>query len=149
MSLTSAPLTNIITTGQFDFVHLNIEPTLLTYALMSYVTFFDGILLLEKSWSTSFEMQYEGVGYMNACLYFMGPSWIALPIKYLYDYSIKLNPWILAMAFLQFLIGYAIYSRSNYQKYLFRKNPYSPAVARKWKINYIQWIWNNYFEILR
>ncbi|KRT83333.1 hypothetical protein AMK59_4846, partial [Oryctes borbonicus] len=126
LSLTSL-LANI-SFGQFNYKSLNIDPTCLTLALMWYIYFFDGIFVLEKGLSTTFEMQYEGTGYLSCFIYFSLPSMCGMMIKYVYDYNVQLNPLLLVIAFLQFLVGYVIYSGSNRQKDTFRKNPYSPSV---------------------
>lgn len=115
---------------QFDLRGIDIDLTCLTLGLMSYIYIFDG-MFLEKMWATTFRMQYEGVGYMSCLLHFSAPALYGTIIKYVYDYGIQLNMWLLIVAFLQFLIGYITYRGSNNQKDAFRKNPYSPLLARK------------------
>ncbi|GJQ88233.1 hypothetical protein Trydic_g13223 [Trypoxylus dichotomus] len=91
LSLTS-PLANL-PLGQFDYKSLNIDPTCLTLALMWYIYFFDGIFILEKVWSTTFEMQYEGIGYLSCFTYFSLPGMCGTMINNRQKNAFRKNPY--------------------------------------------------------
>ncbi|XP_018327297.1 lamin-B receptor [Agrilus planipennis] len=104
------------------------SPTASVLALLQGVYLLDG-LLFESSWVTSFEIQYEGVGWMLAVGYVMYPFMSTTILKYVTEHNIEL-PWFqLVAAIILFVIGYILLRGSNSQKDSFRKNPYDPSLS--------------------
>lgn len=115
------------------FLHL--ESTLLVYILLHSVYFLDA-LIFESAWITSFEIEQEAFGYMIVMCYLTYPFITSLIPKYIVYYGVTLTSWKLALLSVTFCLGYIIYRASNNQKDAFRKNPYSPALSRKYLFIY-------------
>lgn len=113
-----------------DYKSLNYHPTLIALVIMHSIYFFDAFVH-ESSWVTSFEIQYEGCGYMGAVGYSIYPFMVVATTKYVADYNINLDLWHLIVTSVVFLFGFALYRLSNEQKSAFRLNPYSPALSRE------------------
>lgn len=64
--------------------------------------------------------------------YSVAPFLNTLSIKYVSENNIELASWKLVVAVLVYAAGMFLYRRSNNQKDAFRKNPYSPALAREY-----------------
>lgn len=120
--------------GVFDIRSINFNPTLLVVGTLQIIYAAD-FLIFESALLTTYEMQYDSIGYMKTVLCF--PFSPALITKYVYDYGVRLPAWELVAAVLIFAIGYVLYRGSNLQKNAFRQNPYSPALSRKYIFEYI------------
>lgn len=107
-----------------------VEPTITTLYILIGFYCLDS-MFFETQLLSSFQIQYEGFGYMSAvglCLY---PFFLSSIVRYVHYYKVQLGYLLLAIIALVFLSGYILYRKSNSQKNAFRKNPYSPSVARK------------------
>lgn len=112
-------------------VHLKVNPTLVVLVIIETIYLLDHVFL-ERTWITSFEIQYEGFGYMSAVGYFVYPFMASSLPKYVADYNVQLEYWKLALISLLFVVGYVFFRGSNSQKDAFRRNPYDPAFASKY-----------------
>ncbi|KAF2903369.1 hypothetical protein ILUMI_02818 [Ignelater luminosus] len=112
--------------GIFDIQKVNFNPTLLVVSTLQIIYAAD-YLIFESALLTTYEMQYDSIGYMKTVLCF--PFLPTFVTKYVYDHNVRLPTWELVAAVLIFVIGYVLYRGSNLQKNAFRKNPYSPALS--------------------
>lgn len=108
----------------------SLDPTITTLYTLISVYFLDA-LIFEKELLSSFEIQYEGFGYMLAVSYSLYPFILSALVRYVYYHRIHLGTFKLIASTLVFLLGYVLYRGSNSQKDAFRRNPYHPSVARK------------------
>lgn len=101
----------------------------LAQLLVSSLQIFYGIdmLIFESTILTSFEIMYEGTGYMLCVGHLLYPFLPTILSKYMFFRRTQIN-YLFAIPILTFIIGYIIYRMSNSQKNEFRKNPYSPAL---------------------
>ncbi|XP_077287556.1 lamin B receptor [Arctopsyche grandis] len=107
---------------------ITLQPTLLVFCLMQMIYGFD-TLLFESGQMTTFEFQYEGIGYM-ACIGFnIYAVFPTLLTKRIHEHNIVLPNWALVLVLALFFIGFFIYRSSNSQKDLFRQNPLNPKIA--------------------
>lgn len=107
-----------------------LDPTMTTLYTLISVYYLDA-LILENEFLSSFEVQYEGYGYMLAVGYALYPFVMSSLLRYVYYYGIQLGTLKLLASTFVFLLGYVLYRGSNSQKNAFRRNPYHPSVARK------------------
>lgn len=113
-----------------NIIHSEPNTTLLVLVIIQCIYLLDGIYF-EKTWVTSFEIQYEGFGHMSAVGYFIYPFMSSALAKYVFDYNVKLENWKLTLSVLLFFVGYVFFRGSNSQKDFFRQNPNHPLAARK------------------
>lgn len=116
----------------FDNYRFDLEPALLVACILQIIYVLD-MLAFESNLTTTFELQYEGLGYMKVMQYSVYPFLMTSITKYLYEHGSDAddNPWILTAICLVFLAGYILYRGSNSQKNAFRLNPYDSAFQRK------------------
>lgn len=110
-----------------EWEELNV--TFLAIAAMQIV-FALNMLIYEANFVSSFEVQYEGVGFMSAVGLAAFPYSVLALSKFVLDQDVRLNRTLLVGAIVVFLIGLVLAHRSDSQKNAFRQNPYSPSVAR-------------------
>lgn len=106
------------------------DPTIFTLYALTSLYYLDTIIY-ETRFLSSFEIQYEGFGYMSAVGYALYPFFLTSLVRYVYYNSIQLQLHTLIISGLTFVLGYYLYRRSNSLKNDFRKNPYQQSVARK------------------
>lgn len=109
----------------YSVEHLNISVILA--ALLQIIYSMDA-LLFESAMLTTFEVMYEGTGYMLCTGYMLFPFLPTLMTKYIL-YNKPQFTYLLALPILFFIIGYLLYKISNLEKNEFRKNPLSPTVS--------------------
>lgn len=109
---------------------ITLQPTLLVFCLMQMIYGFDA-LLFESGQMSTFEFQYEGVGYMMCIGYHVYAVFPTLLTKRIYEHNIVLPNWALVLVLALFIIGFFIYRSSNSQKDLFRQNSLNPKIARE------------------
>ena len=114
--------------GRVDLESLNITNTMIVIASLSFMYYVDG-LVNDQRWLTTFEVKYEGVGYMAIVAFLLSPFVSMLIPKYIYEYGVDVASWRLGLGFVQFVFGYLLYRFSNNQKDDFKRNPYGPSVA--------------------
>lgn len=114
--------------GKVDLQTLNLTNTMIVISSLSFMYYIDGIVNDER-WLTTFEVKYEGVGYMAIVAFLLSPFLVVLVPKYVYRHSVDVALWRLGLGFVQFMFGYLLYRFSNNQKDNFKRNPYSPSVA--------------------
>lgn len=107
-----------------------LDPTMTTLYTLTFVYYLDSILF-EPEFLSSFEIQYEGFGYLSAVGYALYPFFLSSLVRYVYYNGIQLGTLKLITSTITFLLGYILYRGSNSQKNAFRRNPYHPSVARK------------------
>lgn len=90
--------------------------------------------IVESEFLTSFEIMYEGTGYMVCTQYLLYPTFHSLPLRYLLNNRFDVPLPILALLSVTFMIGFTLYRLSNAQKNEFRRNPMSKKVSRKSKL---------------
>ncbi|XP_069702526.1 delta(14)-sterol reductase TM7SF2 isoform X2 [Periplaneta americana] len=83
----------------------------------------------EECFLASFEVRYEGTGYMLTLGYNMFPYIPTIITRFLLNYRLEIPLYALAAIVVIHTIGYVIYRGSNLQKNEFRKNPLNPALA--------------------
>jgi lamin-B receptor len=117
------------TTPEITTLNLkSLNPTLLVLVVIQLIYFLDP-LIYESTLLSTFEIQYEGYGYMGG-LGYCGYPFMAIQLtKYVADYHVQLATWQLILWTIMFALGYTIYRASNNQKDAFRKNPYDPALS--------------------
>lgn len=98
---------------------------------MLHLVYYVDALLHEPAFVSSFEIQYEGFGYMTGIGYLIYPFMMSSVTKYVIDHNINLPVWTLTGTNLLFILGYVLFRGSNNQKDAFRKNPYDPSLSRK------------------
>ncbi|XP_058802204.1 delta(14)-sterol reductase TM7SF2-like [Phymastichus coffea] len=86
-------------------------------------------LIFETKFLSSFEVVYEGTGYMLSVGYLIYPYLGTITTRYLLAHKIHQPMYLIAFCTILFIIGLYIYRASNNQKHEFRKNPFSLAVA--------------------
>lgn len=102
----------------------------LVAAVLQILYVLDG-LIFEAAFLSSFEVAYEGTGFMLCFGYLMYPFLCTLPARYaLYNKVSHTSPYILAFLIVCYFIGHGIYRYCNSQKDEFRRNPLSPNLAR-------------------
>lgn len=106
-----------------------INLTALIAAILQLIYAIDG-LIFEAAFVTSFEVMYEGTGYMLCIGYLMYPFLCTLPARYALYHKVPQSPYILALLVVCFFIGYGLFRYCNSQKDEFRKNPLAPRLAR-------------------
>lgn len=109
----------------YDLEHFNVN-VLLTCSLQ--IMYAIDALFFESAVLTTFEVMYEGTGYMLCTGYLLFPFLPTLTTKYMFYHRAKLTYWNI-LPVLTFIIGYLLYRISNLQKDEFRRNPLSPSVA--------------------
>ncbi|XP_021923962.1 delta(14)-sterol reductase isoform X2 [Zootermopsis nevadensis] len=86
-------------------------------------------LWFEDGFLASFEVMYEGTGYMLALGYNMYPFIPTIITRFVLIYRVEIPLYCLAVIAIVNAIGYVIYRGSNSQKSEFRRNPLNPALA--------------------
>ncbi|KZC06192.1 Lamin-B receptor [Dufourea novaeangliae] len=109
----------------YSVEHINIS-VLLTASLQ--IIYAVDALFFEPTVFTSFEVMYEGTGYMLCTGYMIYPFLPTLTTKYVLYNKVKFS-YLFVFPVLFFFVGYLLYRVSNSQKNEFRKNPLSPALA--------------------
>lgn len=117
--------------NKFDPKLLHLQPTLLVYVLLHSIIALD-TLIFESAWVSSLDAGQEAFGYMVVMGYLTYPFVTSLIPKYIVNHGVELAPWKLVLISIAFSLGYILYRASNNQKDAFRKNPYSPALSRKY-----------------
>ncbi|XP_051159041.1 delta(14)-sterol reductase TM7SF2 [Leptopilina boulardi] len=106
-----------------------INLTALIAAILQILYALDG-LIFEAVFLSSFEVTYEGTGFMLCFGYLMYPFLCTLPARYALYNKVSQSPYILALLVVCYFIGHGIYRYCNSQKDEFRRNPLSPSLAR-------------------
>nr|XP_034177107.1 delta(14)-sterol reductase TM7SF2 isoform X2 [Osmia lignaria] len=109
----------------YSLEHLNVS-VLLTCLLQ--IIYAMDTLFFESAILTTFEIMYEGTGYMLCVGYFLFPFLPTLTTKYMLYHKTQLS-YLNVLPVLPFIIGYLLYRISNLQKNEFRQNPLSPSLA--------------------
>ncbi|XP_011504313.1 PREDICTED: delta(14)-sterol reductase isoform X2 [Ceratosolen solmsi marchali] len=86
-------------------------------------------LVFESSAVTSFEITYEGTGFMLITRYLTYPFLATLTTRYLLTNKINKSIYLIGLFTVFFCVGYAIYRVSNSMKDKFRKNPFEPSLS--------------------
>ncbi|XP_017758730.1 PREDICTED: lamin-B receptor [Eufriesea mexicana] len=84
-------------------------------------------LLFESAMLTTFEIMYEGTGYMLCTAYMIYPFLPTLTTKYMLYHKIE-PTYVFIFPVFMFVLGYLLYRISNLQKNEFRRNPLSPSL---------------------
>ncbi|XP_053984855.1 delta(14)-sterol reductase TM7SF2 [Hylaeus volcanicus] len=108
----------------YSIEHLNMS--VLLVASLQIIYSMDA-LFFESTILTTFEVMYEGTGYMLCTGYMLYPFLPTLTTKYMLYHKEQFNYW-LALPAIGFIIGYLLYRISNSQKNEFRKNPLSQSL---------------------
>ncbi|XP_043477038.1 delta(14)-sterol reductase TM7SF2 [Leptopilina heterotoma] len=103
--------------------------TALIAASLQILYVLDG-LIFESAFLSSFEVAYEGTGFMLCFGYLMYPFVCTLPARFALYNKVSQSPYILALLVVCYSIGHGIYRYCNSQKDEFRRNPLSPRLAR-------------------
>lgn len=111
-------------TETYSLEYLNIG--VLLGALLQIIYAIDA-LFFESTILTTFEVMYEGTGYMLCTGYMMYPFLPTLTTKYMLYHKIQFT-YLFVFSLLAFIIGYLLYRISNLQKNEFRRNPLSPSL---------------------
>ncbi|XP_012150155.1 lamin B receptor isoform X1 [Megachile rotundata] len=109
----------------YDLEHFNVN-VFVTCSLQ--ILYAMDALFFESAFLTTFEVMYEGTGYMLCTGYLLFPFLPTLTTKYMFYHRARLVYWNI-LPVLTFIIGYLLYRISNLQKNEFRRNPLSPSVA--------------------
>ncbi|XP_076234062.1 lamin B receptor [Calliopsis andreniformis] len=109
----------------YSLEHLNIDVVLA--AILQIIYSMDS-LFFESAILTTFEIMYEGTGYMLCTGYMLFPFLPTLTTKYILYNKTQFN-YLLAIPVFFFIIGYLLFRISNSQKNEFRKNPLSPSLS--------------------
>ncbi|XP_031825484.1 lamin B receptor isoform X2 [Nomia melanderi] len=109
----------------YSIEHLHISVLLIASLQVIYAM---DSLFFESTILTTFEVMYEGTGYMLCTGYMLYPFLPTLITKYALVNKIKFS-YLCGCPVFFFVVGYLLYRISNSQKHEFRKNPLSPAVA--------------------
>lgn len=120
----------LVQSGSLNVKALTVEPTLLLATILQIFYILDA-LIYEHALVSTFEIQYEGLGFMFSTAYTIAPFVYTYVPKYVLDYGVKLPNVQLGAITVLFIIGYILYRGSNSQKNAFRQNPYSPSVSRE------------------
>lgn len=104
------------------------SPTLL-FAAGLQIWYALDFLWFEDGFPTSFDVMYEGTGYMLTLAYDIYPFIPTTITRFLLVYRVEIPLYCLAIIAVVNTIGYVIYRGSNSQKSEFRKNPLNPALA--------------------
>lgn len=108
--------------------HINIQPTILTLTTMQLIYFLD-MFVFERTFVTSYEIQYAGTGLLKCFEVLGGIFTYTLVGRYVLDNNVQLAWWKLVLSLFVFLVGYVFYRGSNLQKHTFRVNPYNPKIS--------------------
>ncbi|XP_033184519.1 lamin B receptor isoform X1 [Bombus vancouverensis nearcticus] len=111
-------------TETYSLEHLNIGVMLGTLLQIIYAM---DALFFESAILTTFEIMYEGTGYMLCTGYMMYPFLLAFTTKYMLYHKTQFT-YLFVFPILAFIIGYLLYRISNLQKNEFRRNPLSPSL---------------------
>ncbi|KOX78838.1 Lamin-B receptor [Melipona quadrifasciata] len=111
-------------TETYSLEYLNMG--VLLGALLQIIYAIDA-LFFESTILTTFEVMYEGTGYMLSTGYMMYPFLPTLTTKYMLYHKIQFT-YLFVFPLLAFIIGYLLYRISNSQKNEFRRNPLSPSL---------------------
>ncbi|KOC64810.1 Lamin-B receptor [Habropoda laboriosa] len=109
----------------YSLEHLNIGALLATSLQIIYAM---DALFFESAMLTTFEIMYEGTGYMLCTGYMLYPFLPTLTTKYILYHKTQLV-YHFVFPVLTFIVGYLLYRISNSQKDKFRKNPLSASLA--------------------
>ncbi|XP_076657065.1 lamin B receptor [Halictus rubicundus] len=112
-------------TQSYTMEHLRIS--VLSIAALQIIYVMDA-LFFESAVLTSFEVMYEGTGYMLSTGYLLFPFLPTITTKYALYNKTRFS-YLFAFPVFFFIIGYLLYRISNSQKNEFRRNPLSPALA--------------------
>ncbi|XP_076284360.1 lamin B receptor isoform X2 [Lasioglossum baleicum] len=112
-------------TQSYTMEHLRISVLLIAGLQIIYVM---DALFFESTILTSFEVMYEGTGYMLSTGYLLFPFLPTITTKYALYNKTRFS-YLFAFPVFFFIIGYLLYRISNSQKNEFRRNPLSPALA--------------------
>ncbi|XP_076762650.1 lamin B receptor isoform X3 [Xylocopa sonorina] len=110
----------------YNLPHLNIGVLLGTLLQIIYAM---DALFFESAMLTTFEIMYEGTGYMLCTSYMMYPFLVTIATKYMLFHETQLTYHFVFPVF-TFIIGYFLYRISNLQKNEYRRNPLSPSLAQ-------------------
>lgn len=105
-----------------------LNPTFAVMAAMQIV-FVLSMLIFEADFVSTFDVQYEGFGYMSAVSHSTFPYAVMALSKFVLDQDHRLSYLELGGMVAVFLIGLVLARCSDSQKNAFRQNPYSPSVA--------------------
>ena len=112
-------------TEEYSLEQLNVG--VLLAALLQIIYSMDA-LFFESAFLTSFEVMYEGAGYMLCTGYMLYPFLPTLTTKYMLYHKTQFS-YLLAIPVIFFIIGYLLYRISNLQKNEFRRNPLSRGLS--------------------
>ncbi|CAL7949897.1 unnamed protein product [Xylocopa violacea] len=110
----------------YNLQHLNVGVLLGTLLQIIYAM---DALFFESAMLTTFEIMYEGTGYMLCTSYMMYPFSVTIATKYMLFHQTQLTYHFVFPVF-TFIIGYLIYRISNLQKSEYRRNPLSPSLMQ-------------------
>ncbi|XP_031784406.1 delta(14)-sterol reductase TM7SF2 [Nasonia vitripennis] len=112
-----------------EFLELsNLNLAALIVASLQIVYLLDS-LIFESTFVTTFEIMYEGTGYMLTVEYLIYPYLATITTRYLLIHKVHQSVYLLSLFVVSFFVGYVIYRASNSQKDQFRKNPFSPSLS--------------------
>ncbi|XP_012345755.1 delta(14)-sterol reductase TM7SF2 isoform X2 [Apis florea] len=120
----SIAIKTIEETEIYTLEHLNVGALLGTLLQIIYAM---DALFFESALLTTFEIMYEGTGYMLCTGYMMYPFLPTLTTKYMLYHKTQLT-YLFIFPIITFIIGYLLYRISNLQKNKFRRNPLSPSL---------------------
>ncbi|CAK9808443.1 Delta(14)-sterol reductase LBR [Anthophora plagiata] len=109
----------------YSLEHLNIGVLLATLLQIIYAM---DALLFESAMLTTFEVMYEGTGYMLCTGYMLYPFLPTLTTRYILYHKTQYVYYFI-LPILTFIVGYLLYRISNSQKDTFRKNPLAASLA--------------------
>lgn len=110
---------------EYSLEQLNVG--VLLAALLQIIYSMDA-LFFESAFLTTFEVMYEGTGYMLCTGYMLYPFLPTLTTKYMLYHKTQFS-YLLAIPVVFFIIGYLLYRISNLQKNEFRRNPLSRGLS--------------------
>jgi len=113
------------------------SPTLLL-VVISHTVYVLDTLWFEEKFMTTFQAQYEGVGYMNIMAAAVWPFLITLTTRYIVYTGYEAPIYRLVICGILFFIGYFIYRASNSQKAEFRKQPNHPVFSKYDTVSTVQ-----------
>lgn len=105
----------LLQSAKFDIAPLVISLLIIVYCL--------DLLIFEHHLSKTFELQYEGVGAGCLLKYATFPFLTSLLAKYVLDFKVKVDWWVLCIIVVQFLAAVVTKRLANKAKNDFRWNP--------------------------
>ncbi|XP_014212423.1 delta(14)-sterol reductase [Copidosoma floridanum] len=107
----------------------NVDPVAIAVVSLQIIYALDS-LIFEASFLSSFEVLYEGTGYMLSLGYLIYPFLTSISIRYLSHHKVQQPLYLQCFFIITFIIGYVVYRLSNHQKDKFRQNPFESSVSK-------------------